>query len=249
VFVVGFHVAGAAALLARWNDDSDVIASAPVIMIDLAPVAVAPQTATDLPPGPQQSEAQPEPEPEPPPPPPIEKIPDPIPEPQVAVTPPPLPPEPPKEPPEEKPPEKPPEKEKPKEKKKIVRDKRARLASAPSPADHKAERAAAPMPGAGARNSNAVPSWKSALVAQLERNKRYPSEAQSRGEHGVAQLAFTVDRHGGVHNARIMRSSGSSALDRETLAMIARAQPLPPPPPEVPGAHIPIVVPIRYNVR
>src|SRR5262249_12645658 len=91
--------------------------------------------------------------------------------------------------------------------------------------------------------------WKSQLVARLERYKRYPSEAQSRGEHGVAQLAFSVDRSGGVHNARIVRSSGSSILDRETLTLADRAQPLPPPPPEITGSQIPIVVPIRYNAR
>ena len=92
-----------------------------------------------------------------------------------------------------------------------------------------------------------MPNWKTQLVAKLERSKRYPSEAH--GDHGTAQLAFSIDRQGGVHNARIVRSSGSSALDHETLALVHRAQPLPPPPPEVPGAQIPIVVPIRYNAR
>src|SRR5262249_53066937 len=91
--------------------------------------------------------------------------------------------------------------------------------------------------------------WKSQLVARLERYKRYPSEAQSRGEYGVAQLAFSVDRSGGVHNARIVRSSGSSILDRETLTLAERAQPRPPPPPEITGSQIPVVVPIRYNAR
>jgi periplasmic protein TonB len=94
-----------------------------------------------------------------------------------------------------------------------------------------------------------VPDWKSQLVAQLERNKRYPSEAQSRGDQGVVRLAFSIDRSGGVHNARIVGSSGSSALDQATLSLVARASPLPPPPPEVSGAQIPIVVPIRYNMR
>ena len=58
-----FHAAGAMALLARWNESSDLLANAPVIMIDLAPEAVAPDvTPNELPPGPQQAEAQPEPE-------------------------------------------------------------------------------------------------------------------------------------------------------------------------------------------
>jgi protein TonB len=103
------------------------------------------------------------------------------------------------------------------------------------------------MPGLASRNSDALPNWKTQLVAKLERAKRYPSEA--RGDQGTAQLAFSVDRQGGVHNARITHSSGSSALDHETLALIQRAQPLPPPPPEMQGAQIPVVVPIRYSAR
>ena len=137
--------------------------------------------------------------------------------------------------------------EKPKEKKKP--NKVASLPSAPSPAERQAARAAAPMPGATSGNAAAIPNWKSLLVAQLERNKRYPPEARSRGEQGVAQLAFSVDRQGGVHNARVIHSSGSAALDAETLAMVLRAQPLPPPPPELAGGQIPVVVPIRYNIR
>jgi protein TonB len=83
----------------------------------------------------------------------------------------------------------------------------------------------------------------------LERAKRYPSEARSHDELGIAQLAFSVDRHCGVHDAHIVRSSGSELLDRETLAMAERAQPLPPSPPELPGTQIAIVEPIRYNIR
>jgi protein TonB len=223
---IAFHAAGAAALFARWTEDSNLVAGTPVIMVDLAPVAVSPNVTTDVAPGPLQQEAEPEPEPEKP----VEKIelpPDPQAEPVVAVTPPPKP------------------IEKPKEKK--PKQKHASLASAPTRAEQQGARPAAPMPGASSRNSDALPNWKTQLVARLERSKRYPSEA--RGDHGTAQLAFSVDRQGGVHNARITRSSGSSVLDHETLALVQRAAPLPPPPPEVPGTQIPIVVPIRYNAR
>ena len=223
---VAFHAIGAVALFARWSEDSDLVANAPVIMVDLAPVAVSPNIKSDVPIGPQRQEAEPEREPEKP----IEKIelpPDPQAEPVVAVKPPPKP------------------IEKPKEKK--PKQKHASLASAPTRADQQADRAAAPLPGASSRSFNAMPNWTSQLVAALERQKRYPSEA--RGDQGTAQLAFKVDRRGNVHNARITRSSGSSVLDHEALALVQRAQPLPPPPPEVPGAQIPIVVPIRYSAR
>ena len=46
----------------------------------------------------------------------------------------------------------------------------------------------------------------------------------------MAQLAFSVDRSGGVHHARIVRSSGSSLLDESDARLVERAAPLPPPP-------------------
>jgi len=222
------HAAGAAALLVQWNDSSDLVANAPVIMIELATVPVAPNvTPTEPPPGPQQTEVQPESEPQKA----VEKVEiklDMAKEAELPVTPP-MPIE--------------------KVKEKQLKQQHASLASAPSTADQRAERTAAQTPGAASRNPDAVPSWKSALVARLERYKRYPAEAQSRGEYGVAQLAFSVDRSGGVHHAHIVRGSGSSLLDRETLALVERAAPMPRPPPEITGAQIPIMVPVRYNAR
>lgn len=229
---LGLHGATAAALLARWNENSDLVANAPLIMVDLAPAAVAPSTTpTELPPDVIASnpvEPVPEPEPEKPKQQ-VELPPDSAPKPELTAT------------PEPKPVEKKVEKKKPR--------REASIARAPSTADIKADRAAAPMPGASARNSNAMPNWTSQLVARLERYKRYPSEAQSRGESGVVRLAFSVDRGGGVHHARIVGSSGSSVLDRETLSLVERASPLPAPPSELSGAQIAVVVPIRYNIR
>jgi protein TonB len=236
-----FHAGATAALIARWNDSSDLVANAPVVMIDLAPVPVAPDTTpTEAPPDQVESKQQIEPDPQPEKP--VEKAeltPDPPPAPEKPVEKLDLPPIPQAEVTLPVTPPKPLPKPKPKRK--------ASLASAPSTAEQKADRAAAPAAGAASRDPSALPNWKSELVARLERYKRYPSDA--RGENGVAQLAFSIDRSGGVHNARIIRSSGSSALDRETLALAQRAAPLPPPPPEVSGTQIAIVVPIRFNVR
>jgi protein TonB len=267
VAALGIHVAGAAVLLSHWQPESDQVANAPVVMIDLAPIAVAPQTVqTDMPPdtverqfqaGEKPTPDRPEeevvekpqpPEPEKPvevaktePTPEPEKTPEIEPEPapaEIAMLPPPR--------PVEKVEDK--KEEKKKEVRKKPRPRQASLASAPSAADQVAPRAAAPNAGA-ARDSNALPNWTSRVISRLERYKRYPSEAQSRGDRGVVRLAFSVDRSGGVHNARVVASSGSNVLDRETLAMIERASPLPPPPDEVRGNYIPVVVPIAYSIR
>ena len=236
---LGIHAAGAAALLAHWQDEADATASAPAILIELSPIAAAPAAPpSEVAPGPLQPQAEERPEPAPDKPvekaevePAPEKAPEqkadisvaPAPQPSLAVLPPP------------KPPEKKVEKKK---------QKHTSLASAPTAAEQKADRAAAAAPGAISRNSNALPNWKSALVARLERYKRYPDGAR---DHGIAQLAFSVDRSGGVHNARVVRSSGSALLDRAAVDLVQRAAPLPPPPPEVSGAQIPIVVPIKYH--
>src|SRR5664279_1978065 len=59
---LGIHAAGAAVLLG-WGEDRDLVANAPLIMIELAALPVAPDiTPTEIPPGPQQTQTQPEPE-------------------------------------------------------------------------------------------------------------------------------------------------------------------------------------------
>jgi periplasmic protein TonB len=89
--------------------------------------------------------------------------------------------------------------------------------------------------------------WKSQVITLLEHNKRYPSDARARGEQGVTRLAFRIDSEGHLLSSRVVASSGSAALDAETLAMVQRAQPFPPPPPELAGSEL--TVPLRFNIR
>lgn len=99
-----------------------------------------------------------------------------------------------------------------------------------------------------AHDTLSISNWKSQLIARLSRNK-YPPEARARGEHGTVQVAFSIDRRGGVHGRSILQRSGSALLDQATLMLITRAAPFPPPPPEIRGAEIPIIVPIRHDIR
>jgi protein TonB len=78
----------------------------------------------------------------------------------------------------------------------------------------------------------------------LARYKSYPAQANS--AEGVVSLAFTVDRKGNVVSSRIEKTSGSTVLDAEALALLARAAPLPAPPPEVADADLTFVLPIRF---
>jgi protein TonB len=87
------------------------------------------------------------------------------------------------------------------------------------------------------------------LVRHLQQYKRYPSEAQSHGDEGVVLLGFSVDRTGHVLTRHIVRSSGHADLDDEVMAMIDRAQPLPPFPSTMPEPKLDLTVPIRFSLR
>jgi protein TonB len=108
---------------------------------------------------------------------------------------------------------------------------------------------APPVAGAAIEPSAAIRRWESGLVAHIERFKRYPAEARARGDHGVARVAFTIDRDGWVHESRILETSGSPELDRECLAMLARAQPMPKPPRQAQTSELSFIVPVRFNIR
>jgi TonB family C-terminal domain len=104
---------------------------------------------------------------------------------------------------------------------------------------------APPMPV----RSVAVPTWQGELLAHLEQFKRYPRSARMRREEGMAVVRFVVDREGRVVSVRLERTSGADALDEESLALVDRAQPLPPPPDEVAGNRIEVVVPVQFQLR
>jgi protein TonB len=231
--VLAAHVLGAV-VLAAHSVEAESEAGAPVVMVELAPSSVAPPApARDLAAGPllEQTEseqrvaeeARPEPEKQPE----VQETPAPDPEVTVAQAQP----EPEQKPVEAKP-------EQPTE--------AAPVPTAPQSAPALALREAAPAVGSAPQPTAAlVTSWQRRLFAQLERHKRYPPGAH--GKLGEARLEFSIDRAGHVLASRIVRSSGSDALDAEALALVKRAEPLPPPPAEIPDDQLSFVVPIRYH--
>ena len=122
------------------------------------------------------------------------------------------------------------------------------------PPDKPAEQPSPPVPQATSpprpRPSAAqVASWHRRIALQVERHKGYPASARARHETGTAELAFTLDRNGKVVASRIVRTSGIASLDQETIETVRRAQPFPPPPPNMAGETFDFTVPIRFNIR
>lgn len=205
------------------------------------PAEPEPRAPEPPPPEPPPPEVPPPDEPPPPdPPPPLPDIPPPEEVPQVEIQPPPV--ESPPPPPKPEPP-KPPPRPVPRP---VPRPAPAPAApAAPAPAPTPAPAAAVPAPHAVPVPAN----WTTRLFAHLGRYKRYPAEAQQRRQEGTPQVRIVIDRSGRVRSVRLERSSGHPLLDAEALAMVERAQPLPPLPDDVTAPTLEIVVPLRFNLR
>ena len=112
------------------------------------------------------------------------------------------------------------------------------------------EKSAQPAPGPSPQQLAAKASWEGTLLAHLQKYKKYPPGAQARGKEGLNRLRFVVDADGNVLSYELVGRSGNADLDRATLDMIRRAQPLPKPPTEMlKGGSIEIVAPFVYNIE
>jgi len=259
--IVALHAALIALGVAWYTHSPPQGVALPTIMIDLAP-ASAPSAPSvqplDLPPGPEMREADPP--PPPPEPPKQEAVQE-----QLTPTPPQenpvveAPPEQKVEPPTPKP-----------EPAKIVPDQPKPILAKPKPvhtevkkpvdappaprtsAAPKAERQASLTPSsapAGATSAAALASYNQLVAAHLQRFKQYPSGAKAAGEQGTSRLSFTLGRSGQVLGSRLAGSSGHPSLDGETLAMVRRAQPFPPMPPELKQASMSFSIPVQFSIR
>jgi periplasmic protein TonB len=238
----------------------------PAVMIELAALSIAPEAPPeDLPIAPERAQPEPPPlEPAKEMPPEPEIAPEPVPEPtpieQPEIELPELPPLPKLDAvllpplPEPKPVEIKPQpkkivekKEKPKPKKVVERkpvERRAREAVAPKPSEQRASAPTSAAQGTASQPTVSLASWRGSLIAHLNRYKRFPTGASP----GTVQVAFAIDRGGRVLSARVVGSSGDSALDTEAAAMIRRASPVPAPPAGVGGGGaVSLSVPVRFS--
>lgn len=177
------------------------------VMINLAPIAVAPppQEEVDTPPQPQEVQPQ------------TPVVPDLLPAQQAEVMMAPPPPKP-----------------------VVKQDKKPQAPAQPRTNLPHAQRSAAPTPGF---NGAAAQSWKSEIVMRISSVKQYPEAA--RPASGTAVVAFSVNRSGQILGARLARSSGSSLLDQAAVETVRRANPVPAPPPGVPGGSF--TIPLHFT--
>jgi periplasmic protein TonB len=94
------------------------------------------------------------------------------------------------------------------------------------------------------QGENAVSEWQHGISRRLVSEKRFPNEA--RGQSGTARVIFTIDRSGNLVAEAMLESTGFPLLDAEAMALVERAQPFPPPPPEVTDDNLTMAVPIIF---
>lgn len=230
-------VGGATALLTLRGDLDDDASGAPAIEISLEPEAARDTEPTDLPPGPPTDESAAA-----------------APSVTSAET---------KESKEEKiarteaddaelsrnaQPEKPVEDQKSKQSRQVESSESAASeATAPprSEAAKLSDRPAAPVQGADAAANAVKLTWQKALMAHLNRSKRYPTGGGRRSAEAVVH--FTLDRQGHVLAYSIKRSAGLEAFDEAALAMMKKADPVPAPPPVIADESLSFDVPVQFR--
>jgi protein TonB len=195
----------------------------PAVLVDLAPVPVAPASPDDIAPGPDMLEAMPTPKPpeqvEPQVVEPMQKIEAPaevtlpLPEPKAV----------------EKKPEENPDKQKAETDPVQENTPAPQTTAAPRSEQNTAATPQAPSP-ASKDSQVTVAAWRAIIRAKIAGVQRYPARASARNEQGTVMVTFVLNRDGSILSPNIVRSSGHAELDREALAMIARAAPFPFPP-------------------
>ncbi|PBB23711.1 MULTISPECIES: energy transducer TonB [unclassified Mesorhizobium] len=136
--------------------------------------------------------------------------------------------------------------EKPKPRPRKEKAEPARTVATASAQTRPAAGAAAPKSAAGVSGMDPA-KWESRLASWINRHKRYPSAAKSKGAQGNVNVAFAVDASGRVVSARVARSSGDPDLDRAALAVLQGAT-VPAPPPGL-GSRVSRTAPFVFNLR
>lgn len=95
---------------------------------------------------------------------------------------------------------------------------------------------------ASPRTATPPPSYLGRVIAQLHRAK-----PAGTGQQGRAIVRFTIQRSGAVAGIGLAASSGNAAIDQAALAMVRRAAPFPPLPPEFGPASMPLTVPVNFR--
>lgn len=117
-------------------------------------------------------------------------------------------------------------------------------ASAPAPAAAPAVRAVPPVD-----TLSLVAKYRSEIISQAKRYKRYPRFARDNGWEGKVDVRMEIAVDGSIASLRVARGTGYSILDQQALEMVRRAKPDAPIPGGLRGKAFGIDVPVIFSLR
>lgn len=109
--------------------------------------------------------------------------------------------------------------------------------------------AAQPVEAPAPQMSEPPPTYLGKVMAELARNRHYPVDAKLRHEEGTALVSFTFNRQGEILDYSIVKGSGFADLDEETRRTVQRSSPLPPPPDEMKGERLTMILPLKFFLK
>lgn len=108
-------------------------------------------------------------------------------------------------------------------------------------------RSLAPALGTAESTLRLRTTWQKELAAHLDKYKRYPTDRSLQSAELV--VSFVLDRTGHVLSTSIVQGSGDAAFDEAGLAMMRRADPVPPPPALVADEGLSFTLPVIFRVK
>lgn len=118
-------------------------------------------------------------------------------------------------------------------------------AAAPSRlAERESTQSIATSIGSSASAQRAKLAWRRGLVAHIERQKRTMAHASGSADIIVR---FTIDHRGRLLALNIAKGSGDDRYDQAALDIVRRADPMPPPPADLPDQNFNFRIPISFR--
>lgn len=127
------------------------------------------------------------------------------------------------------------------------------VVAAPPPAPVVATPAPGAVPAARAApppdTASLVARYRTDIISQAKRFKRYPRFARDNGWEGTVDVRMEIGADGSIASLRVARGSGYSILDQQALDMVRRAKPDVTIPDGLRGTAFGIEVPVIFSLR
>ena len=94
-----------------------------------------------------------------------------------------------------------------------------------------------------------VARYRSAIIAQAKRYKRYPRFARDNGWEGKVDVRMEIGADGSIASLRVARGTGYAILDQQALEMVRRAKPDASIPDGLRGKAFGIDVPVIFSLH